>query len=132
MPSEGQEMRFWVLLKERSPVLKNTWCKQKGFWVHIWKQCHIWLRTQCNLLKSIVKGIYWKYLSTHSGISLLCVSQCTAKPTAPAWQGQAAQKFTKQQGQTESLFTPSADLVLTMRHFTSHFTLVIPQPSTKN
>lgn len=84
-------------------------------------------------LKSTVKGIYWKYLSTHTGINLLRVSHCAAKSTAPAPHdnGKAAQTIQEAVG-SEILFTPITDLVLTMRHFTSHFTLVIPQPSRKN
>lgn len=77
-------MRFWVLLTEHSLFLKKHGVNKKDFKYKLEKICHIWWRTQCNLLKSTVKGIYWKYLSTHRGISLLCVSQCTAKSTAPA------------------------------------------------
>lgn len=112
---------------------KNHVVNKKDFKYELEKRCHIWWRTQCNLVKSTVKGIYWKYLSTHTGINLLRVSHCAAKSTAPAPHdnGKAAQTIQEAVG-SEILFTPITDLVLTMRHFTSHFTLVIPQPSKKN
>lgn len=38
----------------------------------------------CNVVKSTVKGIYWKYMSAHTGINLLSAYRCPTKSTAPA------------------------------------------------
>lgn len=105
MPSEGQEMRFWVLI-EHSLCLKKHGVNKKDFKYKLEKKCHIWWRTQCNLLKSIVKGMYWKYLSAHTGI--LSASQYTAKCTAPRPHdnGKAAQTIQESMGSNRDFIQP--------------------------